>query len=301
MDQKPTLKAWGLLILLSLIWGSSFILIKKGLIALSATEVGALRIFSASLVMMPVALVKWKDIQRAQIKYLIIVGLSGSLVPAFLFAIAQTKTTSSVTGVINALTPIFTLLIGLFFYRQKANANIWWGILIGFSGAMTLVLSGAGTPASFNFYALLIVLATVLYAINLNVIKFHLQGLRSLTITSVSLLFVGPISGLFLWFFTDLSDRLHEEEVRLSIFYIVLLGLFGTAIALIIFNKIVQLTSTVFTSSVTYIIPIVAIFWGLLDGELLGLAEWVGVLLILCGVYLTNRVVSLHRVKAKKG
>ncbi len=288
MHQKPTLKAWGLLILLALIWGSSFILIKKGLLGLSSSEVGALRIFTAFVVMAPVALLSLRRVRWDQVKYLIVVGLTGSLVPAFLFAIAQTRTPSSITGVINALTPIFTLLVGVLIYRQKTTLNAITGVLVGFVGAAVLVLSDSGSLTSFNYYALLIVMATILYAINVNVIKHHMQGLRSLTITSVSLLMVGPFCGAYLYFGTSFFDNLAIPEVRTAALYIFLLGLFGTAIALIIFNKLVQLTDAVFTSSVTYIIPIVAIVWGLFDGEKLIWIHWLGMALILGGVYLTT-------------
>lgn len=290
MTQTPSLKAWGLLIMLSLIWGSSFILIKKGLLGLTSFEVGSLRILSASLVMVPFVIRGFRQVERHQIKYLLSVGLLGSFVPAFLFAIAQTRLESSITGVLNAMTPIFTMLVGLVVYRQKQSPRVFLGVVVGFVGAAVLVMSGSGGDISnFNFYALFVVLATILYAFNANIIKYHLQGLRSLTITSISLALVGPAAAVHLFFFSDFPVRfITDEAVMLAGIHIIVLGVVGTAIALIIFNKLVNLTDPVFTSSVTYIIPIVAVSWGLLDGEVLLMSDVVGIMAIFTGVYIAN-------------
>jgi drug/metabolite transporter (DMT)-like permease len=291
MDQKKPIKAWGLLILLSLIWGSSFILIKKGLNGLTPMEVGSLRIFSAALFLLPFALKNLHKIKRHQVKYLISVGLVGSFFPAFLFAIAQTRLESSITGVLNALTPLFTVLIGTFLYQKTQPARVFIGILVGFVGTAVLITAGSGGDISdFNFYALFVVLATIFYAFNVNIIKSHLQDLRSMTITSISLLIVGPLATIQLFFFTDFPNKIMvvEGTVQATLFIIVL-GVVGTALALIIFNKLVNITDPVFTSSVTYIIPIVSVVWGVLDGEVLLTSHGIGIAAILVGVYIANR------------
>lgn len=290
MSEKPPLKAWGLLILLSLIWGSSFILIKKGLMGLSPVEVGSLRIVSASVFLLPFALKNFRKVKKAQVKYLISIGLVGSFFPAFLFAVAQTRLESSITGVLNALTPIFTILVGLFIYKQNQPSRIFIGVLTGFVGTAILIMAGSGGDVSgFNFYAFFIVLATIFYALNVNIIKYHLQELRSLTITSVSLSLVGPVAAIQLFGFTDFTTKLVTVEGSWqSAIFIVILGVIGTAVALIIFNQLVSLTDPVFTSSVTYLIPVVAVMWGLIDGEIILTTHVVGMAAILLGVYIAN-------------
>lgn len=289
--QKPSAKAWLLLIILSLIWGSSFILIKKGLLGLSSGEVGSLRILAAAVFLFPVALLRLKRVQRPDWKFLASVGLLGSLIPSFLFAFAQTKMDSGVTGVMNALTPLFTVLIGLVIYKQRQSNRVFLGILLGLLGSMVLSFASASGALSFNFYALLVVAATICYGANLNIIKHHLGKLQALTVTSVSLLFAGPLALVHLLVFTDFfSNVMVSSEVQVATGYILILGIVGTAIALIIFNNLVQITDPVFTSSVTYLIPLVAVTWGVLDGEVLELGHYIGMVTILLGVYITNRV-----------
>jgi drug/metabolite transporter (DMT)-like permease len=290
LETNNRVLAWTLLISLSLIWGSSFILIKRGLILLSPLEVGSLRILSASLALLPFALSRLKRISKDKLPYVLSVGFLGSLIPAFLFALAQTKLPSSITGVLNALTPIFTVIMGMLVFGQQHHRRVFLGIFIGFIGTAFLVSAGPEGGFTFNSYALLVVLATFFYASNLNLIKYKLQGLKSLTITSVSLVLVGPISAILLWIWTDYFDRLFVlEGMFQATLYIALLGVVGTAIALVMFNKLVQLTNPIFTSSVTYLIPIVAVSWGLFDGETLKMMHYVGMIAIVLGVYISNR------------
>ena len=295
--KKNQALAWVLLIILALIWGSSFILIKKGLVALSPYEVGSLRIVAASLFLLPSALKRFKQVNKKSIPFLISVGLLGSLVPSFLFGIAQTRLESSITGVINALTPIFTILIGLLIYKQRQTSKVFLGILVGFIGTAILISAGKGMSlGGINAYALLVVLATVCYGTNLNFIKYHLGHLHAVTVTSVSLIFVGPAAAVFLFGFTDFSSKLFTlETAPLATFYICLLGVLGTAIALIIFNKILQLTDALFASSVTYLIPIVAVVWGVLDGENLYFMHYVGMVAVGIGVYIANANRAAHK------
>lgn len=262
---------------------------------LTSGEVGSLRIVAASIFLLPFALKRIKKVNRRDWKFLLSVGFVGSLFPSFLFAIAQTRLESSVTGVLNALTPIFTILIGLFIYGQKQPGRVFAGIFVGFIGTAILILAGAEGAVSLNFYAFFVVLATLFYGTNLNIIKYHLSHQRALTITSISLMLVGPISLLYLWGATDYFQKILEVEgAVLSSLYIIILGVLGTAIALILFNKLVQITDPVFTSSVTYIIPIVAVVWGLIDGERLYLMHYLGMTGIILGVYLANKSRRLH-------
>lgn len=291
MKDRNRLVATMLLALLSLIWGSSFILIKKGLQVLDSEEVGALRIVSAFVFLAIFGMNHIRKVRRHEWKYLLVIGLAGSLIPSFLFAIAQTQLDSGVVGILNALTPLFTILVSVFLYGRSQGRQAYLGVFVGFIGSTLLIVAGSGGNINeINFYAFFIVLATVFYGINLNVTKEHLSGQRAFVITSVSMLLVGPIASVYLFGMTDFVDKLqHTPGAWLSTGYIVILGVMGTAIAMIIFNQIVRLTNPLFTSSVTYIIPVVAVMWGLLDGEQLLVLHYVGMAFIILGVYVANR------------
>lgn len=289
--KNQNLLAWGLLIILSLIWGSSFILIKRGLDAFGPGEVGALRILAAGIFLAPLALPKLKTLNVKQFKLLFLIGLLGSFIPAFLFATGQTRLDSGITGVLNGLTPIFTLIIGAIFYSQKVTRGSLMGLAMAFIGTAVLLMAGSGGDISqFNFYALFIILATICYGTNLNVIKFHLAAVKPVVITSVSLLFVTPFAIIYLFGFTDfVTDLEVAEGAWQSLGYLALLGVLGTAIALILFNRLVQLTTPIFTSTVTYFIPIVALVWGIIDGEVLITGQIIGIAAVFVGVVITNR------------
>lgn len=289
MDKNRVL-AWVLLVTLALIWGSSFILIKRGLVGLTPYELGSLRIVAASFFLLPSAIKRFKHAEKKLMPFLVSIGLLGSLVPSFLFGVAQTQLESSLTGVLNALTPIFTIIIGLIIYKQKQTPKVFLGILVGFVGTAILITAGKGFSLdSINGYALFVVLATICYGSNLNIIKYHLSHLHALTVTSVSLILVGPLAAIYLFGFTDFVYKVvHVEGTMLATFYVCLLGVLGTAIALIIFNKVLQISDALFASSVTYIIPIVAVVWGVIDGEKLYLMHYFGMLAIGIGVYIAN-------------
>ena len=283
--------AWILLIILTLIWGTSFILIKRGLNAFDADEVGALRMLSAGVVLLPFAFSKIKNVKGRNWGLLFVVGFIGSFIPAFLFAKAETQMESSLAGVLNALTPLSVLILGALFFAQQFSKQQISGIIIGFLGTIFLMLAGSlGEISKINYYGLFIVLATVCYGLNVNVIKFNIKGLSAMTVTSVSLGLVTPIALLYLLFFTDVAQQvLNEPAARESLMYVTILGIMSTAVAMALFNKLIQITTPIFTSSVTYLIPIVAVIWGLWDGELLLFGHYLGMFGILTGVYLTNR------------
>lgn len=287
---KPTAQAWILLISLAIIWGSSFILIKRGLVGLSPEEVGTARIIAASLFLLPFAFQRLKRVERNQWIHLLSIGFLGSLIPSLLFAFAQTNLESSITGVINALTPLFTVIVGWVIYSNKESSKVLIGILLSFVGCAILSMASSKGNAALNIYAVLVVLATLCYGLNINVINFHLKNLQALTVTSVSLLFSGPVALIYALCFTDIySNVMTNPEAQISLGYVALLGVAGTAIALIMFNKLVQITTPVFSSSVTYLIPLVAVIWGIIDGEALSTMHFVGMGAILLGVYVTNR------------
>jgi len=283
--------AWTILVILSLIWGSSFILIKKGLYAFSPDQVGSLRIFSAAIFLIPFAITRFKNPKRKQFFLLLILGFAGSLLPAYLFAMAQTRIDSSVAGVLNALTPLWVLLVGSIFFLQKMNVRISVGMFIGFVGTVILVLGNSGTWTAVNLYGLFVVGATICYGINVNIIKYKMAKLSSVTITSISIVLVGPLALVHLFTFTDFVYRVQNHPNALtSLASIVFLGVVGTAVALVLFNKLVQITTPIFASTVTYLIPIVALGWGIMDGEKLVIQQFSGMALILVGVFIAHRI-----------
>nr|WP_192823768.1 DMT family transporter [Rufibacter sp. LB8] len=282
--------AWVILVGLSLIWGTSFILIKKGLEVFSSNELGALRISIAMLALLPFALKGLKAPQPGQWKFLIISGVIGNLAPAFLFAYAETKLASGLAGVLNSLTALFTLVIGAIFFQQRITALRVLGILIGIGGTAVLIFSGSAQETSSNsFYGLYVVLATVLYGGSLNIIKHKLAGIKPLTMASLAMLTVGPFALAYL-FSTEAVEKLQTHPAAWeALGYITLLAVFSTAIGLVFYNKLIHMTNTLFASTSTYLMPIVALIWGVADGESIHLMHYVGMAIILAGVLLVNR------------
>lgn len=280
-----------LLILLALIWGTSFILIKQGLKVFSPAEVGSLRVAAASIFLMPFAFLRWKELKQGDHFKLFLSGMMGIFIPAFLFALAQTRLQSSVTGILNTLSPVWAVVMGVLFFNQRFRGFAIVGLLISFGGAIILALARAdGAIGGFNGYALLVVLACALYGTNVNYLKYKVQGLGSLTVTSVSLLLIWPFALVYLLSFTDFTAKLIEQPCAWQAAgYIIILALMSTAVANLIFNKLLQISSPLFAASVTYVMPIVSVMWGVLDGEKLYLGHFIGMAAILGGVYLANR------------
>lgn len=283
--------SWTILVLIALIWGSSFILIKKGLTVFSPGELGSLRIFTAFIALLPTAVRNIAKIDRSKLPVLFVIGFAGSFIPAFLFAEAETELASSLTGALNALTPIFVIVIGILFFRQKAGIVSILGIAVGFLGTAMLMLGASGFDLSgINYHALYVVLATVMYGINVNLIKFYVPDLRPLHITAISIFMTSPVCLVHLLGFTDFTYKLYNApDFWMGFLYVSALGVLGTGVALVLFNKLVQVSGTIFASSVTYLIPIVAIAWGLLDGEVLTMSQFMGIGIVISGVYIANK------------
>jgi drug/metabolite transporter (DMT)-like permease len=283
--------AFFLLIILTLIWGTSFILIKQGLKIFAPDEVGALRVTSAALFLLPAAFMRIKELTKDNYWKLFLSGMMGIFIPAFLFATAQTRMDSSVAGMLNTLTPIFTLMIGAIIFRQKFKTLAVVGILLGFLGAILLMFArSGGSLGAINIFALLILVACILYGSNLNFIKYKITDLKALTITSISLLLISPLAIVYLFGFTDFVTKVQTVEgAWRACGFIVLLGIMSTAIATFLFNRLVKISTPIFASSVTYLMPIVAVGWGLLDGESLGIGHFIGMAAVIVGVYLSNR------------
>lgn len=287
-NSAPGPLAWGMLGLLALIWGSSFILIKLGLEVFDPLAVGAIRILTASLVLTPLSLPVLRKLSGYQVRWLFITGLVGSFLPAFLFAIAQTRVPSGPTGVLNALTPIFTLIVGAVIFGQALQRNNILGIAIGFIGSAIMIMaSGKGGFEQVNYFALFVILATVCYGFNVNILKEKFYVLSPIVITSVSLLFMAPFALVILFAFTPFVEQSQTDPAFWpALGYLSILGVVGTAIALIIFNQLIKMTTPLFASSVTYLIPIVALIWGFIFDEPNNIYQPIGMAFILAGVYL---------------
>ncbi|MGL2992431.1 DMT family transporter [Flavobacterium sp. TSSA_36] len=280
---------WGYLLLLSLIWGSSFILIKKGLVGLTAFQLGSLRIIFAALFLLVIGFRSLKKIPHHQWKFIALTSLFGTFIPAYLFAIAQTQIDSSISSILNSLTPLNTLLIGALFFRLDFRRNQIFGVLIGLVGSALLIWNGAVHHPNQNYnYAFLVLIASICYATNVNLIKKYLSDLPPLSITTGNFL-VLLFPALTVLYTTDFFSMTHGAAVQESVLYILILGVLGTGIANIIFFKLIQISSPVFATSVTYLIPVVAFFWGMLDHEMLTAVQLFGAFIVLVGVYLSAR------------
>lgn len=281
---------WLLVVVLTFIWGTSFILIKKGLVVFSSNELGALRIVIACLALLPFAIRNVRQVEPYRWRFILASGLLGNLFPAFLFAYAETRLASGLAGVLNSLTALFTLLIGAVFFRQSITWMRMLGIMVGIAGTAMLIFTGNGSAGLDNtFYGVYIIVATICYGGSANIIKFRLKGIPPIVMSSLALLTVGPMAAVYL-FTTNAVDKLqHTPGAWEALLYIAILAVFSTAIGLILLNKLIHISTPLFASSTNYLIPIVALMWGVLDGETIHLWHYVGMVVILVGVFIVNR------------
>lgn len=299
MALNKNLINWLLFTILSFIWGSSFILMKLGLDKLTAYQVAAVRILSSGLVLLPVAVRCLKNLPKDKLFPIFMSGLLGSLLPAFLFCMAEVGISSALTGTLNALTPIFVIAIGISFYNARVSTNKILGILTAFTGCVLLLLSkGVGNNQGF-IYIFLAILGTISYGINVNMVSAHLQQVPSLQIAAVALtlnaipaLVVLAATGFF-------SLPLGDIAVLKAIGYSSILGIFGTAIASVLFYQLMKSAGPVFSSMVTYGIPIVAIIWGVVFKEQVGWKQVACLLLILSGVFVANIEMVINAAKSR--
>jgi drug/metabolite transporter (DMT)-like permease len=288
--QKESFLSWILIIILSIIWGSSFILIKKGIEVFSPAQVGALRMSFAFIALLPYALTNIRKLHWKRWRLIFLIGLLGNLIPAYLFALAETELKSSLTGILNALTPLFTVIISFSLFKNKIWVFQIFGLIIAFAGSIGLsFVTDRGDFGSMNFFVWFVVLATVLYSFSLNLIKQYFDDTKALLLTSFSLFSIGPLA-LIVLFSTDFLHRIESVPGAMeSLGYLAILGLVGTAFALILYNKLIRITSAVVASSVTYLIPFIAVIWGLLDGESLYLLHYIGMAITIVGIYMVNK------------
>ena len=281
---------WSLLLLLSLIWGSSFILMKRGLEAFSFGQVAALRLFIAFVFLAVLGREFYKSIPKEKLWFLFLTGLIGNGIPALLFTKSQTFLDSGIVGILNVLTPLFTLFIGLFFFNLKVKLINYVGIGIGMVGAIYLLYPDIqDINDKVLLYSLMAISATVCYGLSTNIIKTHLQELNSLQITTIAFSFIGPWAGIYLFSSDFIQVMNSHPKAWSSLGYTAILAIIGTALSVIAFNKLIKMTGTLFATSCTYIIPIVAILWGFIDGETITSHHISGFVIISAGVYLVNK------------
>ena len=281
---------WYLLGFLGCVWGSSFILMQLGLQGVNSIQLGSLRILFAAMFLVIVGFKQIAKIPTYKWKYIALTSLFGTFVPAYLFAIALSKIDGSVSSILNSLTPLNTLLVGLFFFGLDVQRRQIFGVVIGFIGCVLLVLFGDGENTTENYYyAILIVIASIFYGINVNLIKKYLSDLKPLAISTGNFV-VMFVPALLVLYFSGFFDIVHQEKVQTSLGFIVILGIVGTGFSNILFFKLIQLSSPVFASSVTYIIPVVAIMLGyLFMNETLSIVQVIGALVVLVGVYFSSK------------
>lgn len=288
---KKHYQKWFYLILLSLIWGSSFILMKKALLGLSPIQVGALRIIITTIFLLLIGYKSLRKIKKAQWKYVFLSACLGTLFPSFLYAYAITGIDSSIASILNSLTPFNTLLVGMFVFGFLFRKEQLIGILVGLLGTVILILKGADLNPDQNYwFALLPITSSIGYAFNVNIIKKYLQDLDAIAITTGNFVLIVVPALIILsttGFFTTLDFS--KPEVSSALIYMGILAVIGTGIAKVMFNKLIQISSPVFSTSVTYLIPIVAVAWGIVDGEKLSFIQLIAGVIILLGVYLVNR------------
>lgn len=281
---------WVYLFTLAIIWGSSFILMKKALIGLTPIQVGALRILITAAFLLLIGFKKIFKIKKRHWYYLTLNALAGTFFPAFLFAYAIDKIDSSIASILNSLTPLNTLIFGALIFGFGFRKRQLIGVIIGLIGTLILILKGViVNPNQDYFFASFILIASVGYALNVNILKKYLYELDALSITVANFILLIIPTFIVLWFTSFFTEFELTKESTNGILYLIVLSVLGTGLAKIMFNRLIQISTPIFSSSVTYLIPIVAITFGILDGERVTFLQFFAGFIILLGVYLVNK------------
>lgn len=282
---NPEKEKWILLIVLTLIWGSSFILIKKGLEHFDPYQVGALRVLIAGVLLSPLAIIHRKKFPRKRIKWLVLAAFSGNFIPMFLFPIAETQISSSVAGIINSMMPIFVIIVGGLFWKSATTGRQILGVSISFSGACLLMLGSQGETGIKFFPILLLLIATFLYAISMTTVKAKLNDISSQVLSGFVFFYVLFLPSLLALISTGFFGEFKGTSSEfLGLGYVSLLSIFGTGLAMLLNYRLLKISSPLFASTVTLLMPIVAVIWGVLDGERLTAIQFTGGLIIIGGL-----------------
>jgi drug/metabolite transporter (DMT)-like permease len=316
--QKPALLDWILFTILCLIWGTSFLLMMEGLKIegtagangwwqhknnegiLASLQVAALRMLGAGIVLLPLAINAFKRVKGKALSTTIISGYLGSLLPALFFCLAETKLDSSFAGMLNSMTPLFVLLVGQIIYKAKIPNNKVLGIIIGFVGSIILIVAyflkgkqalAEGQSSSSYIFVLLIIAATLLYGLNVNMVGHNLGKVHSNDIATIAFVCLIPPALIILFATGFFNHNFSDPNILNATIYSLALGVVGTAFASILFYILVKRSGFVFASLVTYGIPFVAIAVGYLRfGEQTTIWQVAGLVVILIGVYLANKI-----------
>ena len=276
---------WILLIVLSIIWGSSFILIKKSLDHFTPYQVGALRVLIAGIILMPIATSKYRLFPKKHLKWLILAAFTGNFIPMFLFPIAETEISSSIAGIINSMMPIFVIIVGTLFWKFETTKRQMIGIFISFTGVCLLALGG-GDDAQFKIFPiLLLLLATLCYAISTTTVKSKLMEVSSTVLSAFVFSFILFVPSLIALISTGfVSTFTFSKENMTGLLFVGLLSVFGTGLAMMMNYRLLKVSTPLFASTVTLLMPIVAIIWGILDGEKLTVLQFAGASVIIAGL-----------------
>ncbi|QQL51158.1 DMT family transporter [Mucilaginibacter ginkgonis] len=285
--------------ILVLTWGSSFILMKYGLQFFTPPQVATIRQVSALVVLGGLAIFNVRKIPVKKLKYVVLSGLLSMFIPAYLFCYAESGLSSAIAGVLNALTPAFTVIISIMFYKQAVQRGQIIGMIIGFAGVLLLILFTASGSVSLNHFAFFAIAATVCYGININMVKVHLHDVNPIHTTTVAVASAGIVAIIYLFLSSGIPHLYINDANKIPLLASVTLGVFGTAIAQLLFYQLIKKASALFASTITYALPIVAIFWGVLDGEDLGIWHYAGMVLIIIGI-LIIRQPNFFEKKVKK-
>ncbi len=282
---KPEKAKWILVLILSLIWGSSFILIKKSLEHFTPYQVGALRVLISGILLAPIAILNRAKFPRKSLKWLIIAALAGNFIPMFLFPIAETKVSSSIAGIMNSMMPIFTIIVGALFWKTKTTSRQVIGILISFTGVIILLLSGNSKTEMPIFYVSLLLLAAFLYAVSVTTVGAKLTHIPAKIMSSFVFFYVlalpSFITLLLSGFFSEFS---FTQDNFIGLGFVATLSIFGTGLAMMLHYRLMSVSNALFASTVTLIMPIVAVMWGILDGETFTIIQFLGAIIILGGL-----------------
>ena len=289
MDRNKS-EAIGILVVLSIIWGSSFILMKKGMLVYAPDQVASLRIVLAAIVFLPYFIIKIRKVKK--LKFILAFAFLEIGIPPYLYTYAQTVVDSSTAGILNSLVPLFTLIAGALIYKIKADRMKVAGVFLGLLGAVLLVYYKSDTSLTFdiaNSYGLLIVLATLMYGIGGNILKEHLEEVPGTVITATAFVMMAIPAGIYLSTTNIFDISLAEPQNLKAMSYIAILSFFGSALAIVLFSILIKKSNALFGAFITYFIPFVAIFWGYSDGENIHIMHFVSLLTILAGIYLANK------------
>ncbi len=276
---------WLLLIILSVIWGSSFILIKKSLDHFSPYQVGALRVLIAGIILMPVAISKYRLFPKKHLKWLILAAFTGNFIPMFLFPIAETQISSSIAGIINSMMPIFVIIVGALIWKFETTKRQMTGVFISFTGVCLLAFGGDDSTQFKIFPILLLLLATLCYAMSTTTVKSKLMDVSSTVLSAFVFSFVLFLPSLIALLSTGfVSQFTFTKENMIGLGFVSLLSVFGTGLAMMMNYRLLKVSTPLFASTVTLLMPIVAIIWGVLDGEKLTALQFAGTIVIIAGL-----------------